>query len=533
MKQVNQNGQSQLLFQLKSNVIDSFFCKQNLICHNFLQKKEVKFYFKNSMIFNVFKIKKRIHTSLNPNFIIMNSLQRINSESEKKLESTRRLPIVTIVGKGNVGKSTLANRIAGTFDDGSIVHDMIGVTRDRTYKKASWLNHEYLITDTGGILLGSKIKDNFSHHILEQSLIAIQEASVIVFVVDGKSELTNEDIELAEYLKSQKCPVILAVNKCDNMKSLFLDNPVYWSLGLGEPVPISAIHGINSGELMQKIINYLPKVNFPFIDDTLNIAIIGRPNAGKSSILNILTGKTRSIVSEIPGTTRDSVDSFISGGINCNLYNLIDTAGIRKKKSIDYGTEFFMINRSFKAINKADCILFIIDGTAGITEQDQKLSERINDQGKACVIIMNKWDKIVSRENFDQNELVLLIKNSLPALSWAEILFVSALEGTRCNKILESVDTAITQYNRYIPTSVLNEIVQDAIRWRTPPTNGIGKQGKIYYCTQISEKPPSMSIFVNDPDLFNESYRKYISSQLRSGLGFKGTSIRLFWTRRK
>jgi len=521
-----------------------------LLFQYFLSCKKSNFYQKNSEIDkissnqknyssknlktpDIFRTKKKNAIIFCLNSTQMNGSSDGNSNIKKDLYSTRRMPIVTIVGKGNVGKSTLVNRIAGTFEDGSIVHDMIGVTRDRTYKKASWLDHEYLITDTGGILLGSKSKDDFSDHILKQSLVAIQEASVIVFVVDGKVELTNEDIELAEYLKSQKCPVILAVNKCDNAQSLFLDNPIYWSLGLGEPIPVSAIHGINSGELMEKIISHLPKINFPFIDDTINIAIIGRPNAGKSSILNVLTGKTRSIVSDIPGTTRDSVDSFISGGVNCNLYNLIDTAGIRKKKSIDYGTEFFMINRSFKAINKAECVLFIIDATVGVTEQDQKLSERIEDQGKACVIILNKWDKVLLQENLDQNELRLLVKNSLPALSWAEVLFVSALEGTRCNKILEAVDLAITQYNRRIPTSILNEIIQDAIRWRTPPTNGAGKQGKIYYCTQISEKPPSISIFVNDPDLFNDSYRKYISSQLRSGLGFKGTAIRLFWTKRK
>ena len=490
-------------------------------------------YRKNRLNYLSFNKKKKTNLWSNVNKILMNDFSFNSPGSKNPSQITRRMPIVTIVGKGNVGKSTLVNRIAGTFDDGSIVHDMVGVTRDRTYKKASWLDYEYLVTDTGGILLGNRNKDDFSDFILEQSLIAIQEASVIVFVVDGKSQLTREDFELAEYLKSKKCPIILAVNKCDNAQSLFLDNPAYWSLGLGDPVPVSAIHGINSGELMEKIINYLPKVTFPFIDDTINVAIIGRPNAGKSSILNILTGNTRSIVSEIPGTTRDSVDSYISGGINCNLYNLIDTAGIRRKKSIDYGTEFFMINRSFKAINKADCILFIIDTTIGITEQDQKLAERISDEGKACVIVMNKWDKIILEENSDQNEIVKLVRNSLPALSWADILFVSALEGTRCNKILEAVDLAITQYNRYIPTSILNEIIQDAIRWRSPPINGANKQGKIYYCTQVSEKPPSISIFVNDPDLFNESYRKYISSQFRSSLGFKGTSLRLFWTKRK
>jgi GTP-binding protein len=488
---------------------------------------------KNLNLRNYFKIKPASRLNKSVYFAKMDNFSNIKSEFKENSNLARRMPIVTIVGKSNVGKSTLVNRMAETFDDGSIVYDTVGVTRDRTYKKASWLDYEYLVTDTGGIILGDKTKDEFADHILEQSLIAIQEASVIVFVVDGKSELTEEDIELAEYLKSQKCPVILAVNKCDNAQSIFLDNPVYWSLGLGEPIPISAIHGINSGELLEKIISYLPKVKFPFVDDTINVAIIGRPNAGKSSILNILTGKTRSIVSNIPGTTRDSVDSFISGGTNCNLYNLIDTAGIRRKRSIEYGTEFFMINRSFKAINKADCILLVIDTTVGITEQDQKLSERINEQGKACVIIMNKWDKIVSEKDFDQNEIISLIKSSLLALSWAEILFVSALEGTRCNKILETIDSAVTQFNRHVPTSILNEIIQDAIRWRSPPMNGSNRQGKIYYCTQIAEKPPSISVFVNDPDLFNESYRKYISSQLRSSLGFNGTPLRLFWTKRK
>ena len=522
-----------LLFQINSATIKKNSYNKKYTCNSFLINRKNKIYQKDPEFSNFLGKKKQIYRNIEKNLTKMNNSSNDTSNFEKNFNQTRRMPIVTIVGKGNVGKSTLVNRIAGTFDDGSIVHDMIGVTRDRTYKKASWLDYEYLITDTAGILLGNTIKDEFSTLVMEQSLIAIQEASVIVFVVDSKSDLTNEDIELAEYLKSQKCPIILVVNKCDNSESLLLNNPVYWSLGLGEPIPISAIHGINSGELMQKIVKNLTKVNVPFIDDTINVAIIGRPNAGKSSILNILTGKTRSIVSEIPGTTRDSVDSFISGGMNCNLYNLIDTAGIRRKKSVDYGTEFFMINRSFKAINKAECILFVIDTFAGITEQDQKLSERINDQGKACVIIMNKWDKITQSIDFNQNEIKLLVNNSFPALSWAETLFVSALEGTGCNKILESVDLAITQYNRHIPTSILNEIVQEALSWRPPPTNGANRQGKVYYCAQISERPPSISIFVNDPDLFTESYRKYISSQLRIGLGFKGTAIRLFWTKRK
>jgi GTP-binding protein len=470
-------------------------------------------------------------------------LQEFNDDKSKNVNSSnfdtnlkngnRRIPIVTVVGRGNVGKSTLVNRLASTYEDGSIVHDFIGITRDKTYKKAYWCDYEYLITDTGGFIFDNSESDTFSPEVIQQAIVAIQEASVILFVVDGQTGLDKVDLELANYLKFQKVPVFLVVNKCENLTNFQNNSLRFWSLGLGEPIPISAIHGTNSGELLDKVVNFLPKVNLPYIENTIKVAIIGRPNVGKSSILNFLIGKKRAIVSNIPGTTRDSLDSFVSGGNNYNIYNLIDTAGIRKKKSIEYGPEFFMINRAFKAIQKADCILLVIDASIGITEQDQKLSERIEQQGKACVIIFNKWDKVVSSENLNKKKGKEMVLDSLPSISWADVLFTSAKTGLKCEKIFETIDSAITQYNRHVSTSIHNEIIQEALRWRPPSSDKTGKQGKVFYCTQISERPPGIVIFVNDPKYFNSSYKRYIETQFRSALNFKGTCLKIFWTKKK
>ncbi|ABW98167.1 engA (nucleomorph) [Hemiselmis andersenii] len=445
----------------------------------------------------------------------------------------RRIPIVAIVGRGNVGKSTLVNRISGAFEDGSIVHDLEGVTRDKNYRKAFWCEHQFLVTDTGGFAFEENNSNKFEADVKEQALKAIEEANVIIFVVDGKCELDINDIELANYLKFQKTPVLLAVNKSENLKKFDSEGSKFWSLGFGEPIPISAIHGTNTDVLLDKTITHLPKISFPFSETSIKVAIIGKPNVGKSSILNFLTNKKRAIVSDIPGTTRDSCDSFISGGSNSNIYNLIDTAGIRKKKMIEYGPEFFMINRTFKAIQKCDCVLFVIDASTGITEQDQKLSERIQEQGKSCVIIFNKWDKISSKDKLNFQKFKLLIKRMLQPISWADVLFTSAINGNSCNKIFDYIDSAITQYNRHVSTSIYNEIVQEAIKWKAPPLFKTGKQGKIYYCTQVSDQPPGIAIFVNDSNLFNDTYKKYIEAQFRTALGFKGTSLKIFWTTRR
>ena len=483
--------------------------------------------------------KKNCKVSFNSVKIFM--LERKHEEYEKKFASedsllkkkNRRIPIVAIVGRGNVGKSTLVNRLSETFEDGSIVHDMIGVTRDKNYKKAFWGDYQFLVTDTGGFAFEEKGSKKFEDQVKEQALIAIQEANAIIFVVDGKCELDNNDIELANYLKFQKIPVLLAVNKCENLKKFELESSKFWSLGCGEPIPISAIHGTNTDVLLDKTTEYLPQVSFPFSENSIKIAIVGKPNVGKSSILNFLINQKRAIVSDIPGTTRDSCDSYISGGSNSNIYNLIDTAGIRKKKMIEYGPEFFMINRTFKAIQKSECVLFVIDASTGITEQDQKLSERIKEQGKSCVIIFNKWDKIPTEEKLEFQKYKILIKRMLQPIAWADVLFTSAIYGNSCNKIFDYIDSAITQYNRHVPTSVYNEIIQEAIKWKTPPVYKSGKQGKIYYCTQVSDQPPGIAIFVNDSSLFNDTYRKYIETQLRTALGFKGTSLKIFWTTKR
>ena len=452
-----------------------------------------------------------------------------------KIEKTqnRRIPIVAIVGRGNVGKSTLVNRFSGVFEDGSIVHDMIGVTRDKNYRNALWCDHQFLVTDTGGFAFEENDVMQFESDIKEQSLTAIEEANVIIFVVDGQCGLDNNDVELANYLKFQQTPVLLAVNKCENLKNFELESAKFWSLGFGEPIPISAIHGTNTDVLLDKTVENLPKISFPFSDNSIKVAIIGKPNVGKSSILNFLTNRKRAIVSDIPGTTRDSCDSFISGGSNSNIYNLIDTAGIRRKKMIEYGPEFFMVNRTFKAIQKCDCVLFVIDATTGITEQDQRLAERVQDEGKACVIVFNKWDKISSDEKLNFQNFRVIIKKMLHPIAWADVIFTSAITGNSCNKIFDFIDEAVTQFNRHVSTSVYNEIIQEAIRWKSPPIVKAGKQGKIYYCTQISDQPPSIAVFVNDPTFFTETYKKYIEGQFRNALGFKGTSIKIYWTTRR
>jgi GTPase len=513
------------LYKIKNT--EQYFKNQFTTKFKFNSKNlEVKLLTKKKDLFKI------ICKSTENNFISSKSheFERDNSNS---ISNSRRIPVISIVGKGNVGKSTLFNRLTNSFDDGSIVHDTLGITRDKLYKKALWCDYEYLITDTGGFIINKSQKDIFSEEVKEQALSAIQEANLVIFVVDGQSELDSEDIELARFLKFQKTPVILAVNKCENFNSYELNINKFWSLGFGEPIPISAIHGTNTGELLDKIIGYIPKISLSYTDDIPSVALIGRPNVGKSSILNFLHGKKKSIVSNIPGTTRDSLDSYISGGNNFNVYNLIDTAGIRKKKSIEYGPEFFMINRSFKSIERSDCVLIVIDASMGITEQDQKLAEMINKQGKACVILFNKWDKISLETKNNYEDTKEFIRFYLPSIYWANVLFISAKEGTRCDKIFNTVDLALEQYNRHIPTSIINEIIEEAIKWRAPPGIKNGKQGKIYYSTQINDRPPTFAIFVNEPILFNESYRRYIENQIRNGLGFNGTSIKIFWTKKK
>lgn len=435
-------------------------------------------------------------------------------------------PIVAVIGRPNVGKSTLVNRIAG--DQSAIVFDQPGITRDRTYRPAFWQDRDFQIVDTGGLVFDDDTE--FLPLIREQAISALQESSVAIFVVDGQQGLTPADEEIAGWLRLQSTPVLLAVNKCESVHDGLIQASDFWTLGLGEPFPISSIHGSGTGELLDKVIDYFPSVDELPPSPDISIAIIGRPNVGKSSLLNALTGEKRSIVSPISGTTRDSIDTLVER--NGKRYRLIDTAGIRRKKNVEYGAEFFSINRSFKAIRRSDVVLFVVDALDGITDQDMKLAGRVMEDGRSAVIVVNKWDA-VEKDSYTIYDYEKQLKDRLYYMEWADKIFVSALTGQRVEKIFDLVDAAVEQHRRRVTTSVINEVIQDAISWHSPPVTRQGKQGKIYYGTQVSNQPPSITLFVNDPTRFNENYRRYMEGQFREQLGFKGTPIRIFWRGKK
>ncbi|NJP08411.1 MAG: ribosome biogenesis GTPase Der [Leptolyngbyaceae cyanobacterium RU_5_1] len=436
------------------------------------------------------------------------------------------LPVVAVIGRPNVGKSTVVNRLAGVQD--AIVYDEPGVTRDRTYKRAFWSDREFLVVDTGGLVFDDNTE--FLPLIREQALAALAEASAAILVVDGQTGLMGGDQEIATWLHQQPVPVLLAVNKCESLNQGILQAAEFWELGLGEPYPISGIHGSGTGELLDQLITHLPPTDQLDEPDEIKVAIAGRPNVGKSSLLNAFVGESRAIVSPISGTTRDAIDMVVER--QGQTYRLIDTAGIRKKKNVEYGPEFFGINRAFKAIARADVVLLVIDALDGVTEQDQKLAGRVAEDGRACVIVVNKWDA-VEKDSHTIYDYEKELRSRLHFFEWAEIIFVSALTGQRVEKILDSVNVAAEQHRRRVTTSVINEVLEDAVGWHTPPTTRGGRQGKIYYGTQVSSQPPSIALFVNDPDLFNDSYRRYVERQFRQSLGFTGTPIRLFWRGKK
>ncbi len=437
-----------------------------------------------------------------------------------------RLPVVAIIGRPNVGKSTLVNRLAGERD--AIVHDEPGVTRDRTYRTAYWLDRDFMVVDTGGLVFDDETE--FLPLIRQQVMTALNEASAAIMVVDGQTGLSAADREIADWLRHQTVPVFLAVNKCESETEGLAQAAEFWQLGIGEPFPISSIHGNGTGELLDALLPYLPAVGEITEDNEINVAIVGRPNVGKSSLLNALVGENRAIVSPISGTTRDTIDMVVQR--QDQTYRLIDTAGIRKKKHIDYGVEFFSINRAFKAIRRAHVVLLVIDALDGVTEQDQKLANRIEEEGRACVMVVNKWDA-VEKDSHTIYEYEADLKQRLYFIEWAPTIFVSAMSGQRVEKILDLVDTAAAEHQRRVSTSTINEVLEEALRWHTPPTTRQGKQGKIYYGTQVTSQPPTIALFVNDPKRFNENYRRYIERQFREQLGFSGTPLKLLWRGKK
>ena len=432
------------------------------------------------------------------------------------------LPIIAIVGRPNVGKSTLVNRLVGVRE--AIVHDSPGVTRDRTYRPAYWQDRDFLVVDTGGLVFDDDTE--FLPHIRQQVMAALAEASVAILVVDGQVGPTPADEEIANWLRQQPIPTLLAVNKCESPQQGITQGSQFWELALGEPYPLSAIHGNGTGELLELLVSHLPAQTNVVDTAEIRVAIVGRPNVGKSSLLNSLVGDTRAIVSPISGTTRDAIDTVVQRGEQ--TYRFIDTAGIRKKKNVDYGPEFFGINRAFKAMRRADIVLLVLDANDGVTEQDQKLAGRIMDEGRACVVVVNKWDA-VEKDSYTIYALEKKLRGQLHFMDWCQMIFASAITGQRVKQILELVDGAAAQYQRRVTTSVINEVLEEAVAWHSPPATRQGKQGKIYYGTQVSSQPPTIALFVNNPALFKDNYRRYIERQFRDNLGFMGTPIRLLW----
>ncbi|CAM9805385.1 unnamed protein product [Pylaiella littoralis] len=452
----------------------------------------------------------------------------------ERARSKRRVPVVAVIGRPNVGKSTVVNRLAKRFKDGSIVFDESGVTRDRTYKRAWYCGKDFDIVDTGGLVFDDKGGDVFAKEIRQQALIALEEATAVIMVVDGMAGCNILDQEIARFLRQQKVPVILAVNKCESQKFGEIQTADFWCLGLGEPWPISGLHGDGIYDMMDNVKDHLYDVDQSAeLEDNINVAIVGRPNVGKSSLLNRLFGETRSIVSDVPGTTRDSIDAmFERGG---RTYRLVDTAGIRRKGKVDYGNEFFMVNRAFKAIRRADVVLLMVDVEAGITDQDRVLADRVQSDGRACIVVCNKWDLVEDKNDASYNKAVDYARQMLSPVKWAEVCFTSAKTGQRCTKLFDLVDEVAVQHRRRVKTSVLNEVLRDAVLWQAPPSkkSSGASQGKIYYCNQIATRPPTVAVFCNNPKLFGDNYKRYLDRKFREQLGLKSTPIRFLWRGKK
>ncbi len=421
-----------------------------------------------------------------------------------------------------MGKSTLVNRFCQT--NNAIVYDTPGVTRDRTYQNAEWCGKEFIVIDTGGLVFEDD--SEFLPEIRTQTFLALEEASIAIFIVDGIQGITSGDLSIAKWLRSSKCKVIIAVNKCESTILGASLASEFWKLGLGEPFPVSAIHGSGTGDLLDLVIAELPEKKKTDQEEKYFMSIIGRPNVGKSSLLNSICGNKRAIVSDISGTTTDSIDTYIKK--EDKFWKIIDTAGIRRKKNVKFGTEFFGINRSFKSIDRSDICLLVLDAEDGVTEQDQKLAGRIEEQGKSCLIIINKWD-LIEKDSSTIYSAEKKFRSKLYFLNWSKMIFISALTGKRVNEIFENAKSAIDQHRRRVTTSVVNEVIKEAITWRSPPTKRSGKQGRIYYGTQVKNQPPTFSLFVNDPKLFGSTYRRYIEKQFRMNLGFEGTPLIFLW----
>ncbi|SDC39864.1 GTP-binding protein [Paenibacillus sp. UNCCL117] len=433
-------------------------------------------------------------------------------------------PIVAIVGRPNVGKSTIFNRIIG--DKLAIVEDKPGVTRDRLYGRGEWLDREFSIIDTGGIEIEGE--DQIMRSVRMQAELAIEEADVIVFMVDAKAGITPADSEVAEMLFRAQKPVIIAANKVDNLGRMD-DIYEFYSLGFGEVIGISGSHGTGIGDLLEAVANHFPDTTEDeYGEDVIKVALIGRPNVGKSSLVNALLGEERVIVSDVAGTTRDAIDTpFEKDG---QKYVIIDTAGMRKRGKVYENTEKYSVMRAMKAIERADVVLVVFNGEEGIIEQDKHIAGYAHEAGKAAIFVVNKWD-VVEKDDKTMHQFTQKIRDHFLFMTYAPVTYLSAKTKVKLHKLLPLVNHVAEQHAQRIPTHVLNEIISDAVAINPPPTDK-GRRMRINYATQVSVKPPTMVLFVNDPELMHFSYERYLENKIRAAFSFEGTPLRIF-TRRK
>lgn len=438
----------------------------------------------------------------------------------------KRKPTVAIVGRPNVGKSTFVNRLIGARN--SIVHDMPGVTRDRIYFDVEWQNKGFTVIDTGGIIPGDG--DDIMVSIFDQARLACEEADRIIFLVDGKGGINPVDYDIANILRQSGKPIFLAVNKCDNPDSLLMTSDFY-ALSVGNPIGISALHGSGGvGDLLDVVTEGFDESEEEEKDGRIRIAIVGRPNAGKSSIVNSLLNTQRVIVSDVSGTTRDSIDSFIT--YNDKEFVIVDTAGIRKKSKVDYGVEKFAVDRAIRSIRECDVAILVIDAKEGISDQDKKISSIITESGKGIIVAINKWDLIEEKKANTINKFEQELAKDIPFLSYAPKIFISALTKQRLGQIFDKSLEVYEQCVKRVSTGLLNKVINEAYALN-PPTSFKGKRLKVLYTTQAAIQPPTFVLFVNNEELLKDSYKRYLENKLREAFGFFGTPIRISVRERK
>lgn len=442
------------------------------------------------------------------------------------MSTKKRKPIVAVVGRPNVGKSTLFNALAG--ERIAIVQDTPGITRDRIYADITWLDMAFTLIDTGGIEPESD--DIILSQMRDQAQIAMDTADVIIFMVDVKQGLVDDDMKVADMLRRSHKPVVLVVNKVDSFEKFLNDTYEFYNLGIGDPIPVSAANRLGIGDMLDEVAKHFDKTMTEIEeDDRPRVAIIGKPNVGKSSLINKIIGEQRLIVSDIAGTTRDAIDTPVKA--NGKEYIFIDTAGLRRKKNIKEDLEKYMIVRTVAAVERADVVVLLIDADEGVTEQDAKIAGIAHERGKGFIIAVNKWD-LIEKDNHTVNEFTKKVRSTLSFMPYAEIMFISALTGQRVPKLFETIDAVIENCALRVQTGVLNEIVAQATAMQQPPTDK-GKRLKIFYVTQVSVKPPTFVIFVNEKYLMHFSYTRYIENQIRESFGFKGTPLKFIVKERK